>query len=373
MQRIDPLDKRKPYVQIAASIRAAILSGELDPGSQLPSGEELARFFGVSRMTVTAAVRVLREEGFIRSLAGSGVYVRDQAQLPVPDEEEHPLAGVAQFLYEMGHLKHTPRAGWLLLGIGQPESVAEHSFRVGMVGMALAGLAGADTGRVAALCLAHDMAETRITDVASVARAYVTTAAPEAVTAHQTSAMPADVAKAFQALTAEYEAGQTLEAQVARTLTSSKPCCRRPSTRPRDSTPPRGGRPRSGHCAPMRAGSWPGRSTQPGRAAGSRRSRPPITNSEPLRRAGGPSWKLQTGRSARTASQPGRTGKRAPRLAGAGRGMSLTGSPLCGERHPVGVCLCRGQVPRQPQDRGAGQVVVPVGERGQPAHGLALV
>jgi putative hydrolases of HD superfamily len=136
--------------------------------------------------------------------------------LPVPDEEEHPLAGVAQFLFEMGHLKHTPRAGWLLLGIGQPESVAEHSFRVGMVGMALAGLAGADIGHVAALCLAHDMAETRITDVASVARAYVTTAAPEAVTAHQTLAMPTDVAKAFQALTTEYEAGQTLEAQVAR-------------------------------------------------------------------------------------------------------------------------------------------------------------
>lgn len=216
MQHIDPLDKRKSYIQIAASIRAAILSGELEPGQQLPSGEELAAFFGVSRMTVTAAVRVLREEGFIRSQAGSGVYVRDQAQLPVPDTEEHQLAGVAQFLFEMGHLKHTPRSGWLLLGIGQPESVAEHSFRVGMVGMALAGLAGADTGQVAALCLAHDMAETRITDVASVARAYVTTAAPEAVTAHQTSAMPADVAKIFQALTAEYEAGETLEAQIAR-------------------------------------------------------------------------------------------------------------------------------------------------------------
>ena len=213
---MDPQDKRKPYVQIAASIRAAILTGELEPGSQLPTGEELAAFFGVSRMTVTSALRTLRDEGFIRSQAGSGVYVRDQAQLPVPDEQGHPLAGVAQFLFEMGHLKHTPRAGWLLLGIGQPESVAEHSFRVGMVGMALAGLAGADMGRVAALCLAHDMAETRITDVASVARAYVTTAAPEAVTAHQTSAMPADVAKAFQALTAEYEAGQTLEAQVAR-------------------------------------------------------------------------------------------------------------------------------------------------------------
>ena len=216
MQPMDPQDKRKPYIQIAASIRAAILRGELEPGSQLPTGEELAAFFGVSRMTVTSALRTLRDEGFIRSQAGSGVYVRDQAQLPVPDEQEHPLAGVAQFLFEMGHLKQTPRAGWLLLGIGQPESVAEHSFRVGMAGMALAGLAGADIGRVAALCLAHDMAETRITDVASVARAYVTTAAPEAVTAHQTSAMPGDVAKAFQALTTEYEAGQTLEAQVAR-------------------------------------------------------------------------------------------------------------------------------------------------------------
>lgn len=49
MQPLDPDDKRQPNVQIAASIRAAILTGELPPGSQLPSGHELAKFFGVSR------------------------------------------------------------------------------------------------------------------------------------------------------------------------------------------------------------------------------------------------------------------------------------------------------------------------------------
>jgi 5'-deoxynucleotidase YfbR-like HD superfamily hydrolase len=166
-------------------------------------------------MTVQTAIRTLREEGFVDSRAGSGVYVRDQASLPAPRQNDEPLAGVAAYLFEMGHLKRTTRAGWLLLGIPQPETVAEHSFRVGAVGIALAALEGADVGRTAALCLLHDSHETRIGDVPSVGRAYVTTAIPEAVSAHQTSAMPDTVAKIVQDLTAEYEAGQTTEAQVA--------------------------------------------------------------------------------------------------------------------------------------------------------------
>jgi putative hydrolase of HD superfamily len=216
MQPIDPEDPRRPNVQIAASIRAAILSGELEPGAQLPSGDELAKFFGVTRVTVGNAIRTLREEGFVRSRTGSGVFVRDQASLPVPGGNDHPLAGVASFLFEMGHLKRVPRAGWLLLGVPQSETIAEHSFRVGMVGMALAAIEGADVGHTAAMCLLHDAHETRIGDVPSVGRAYVTTAAPEAISAHQTSGMPDAAAKAFQELTAEFEAGQTIEAQVAR-------------------------------------------------------------------------------------------------------------------------------------------------------------
>ena len=109
---------------------------------------------------------LLRDEGFVRSEAGHGVWVRDQASIPVPDED-HPLAGTATFLYEMGQLKNLPRAGWLLLGIPQPESVAEHSFRVAVIGITLAAMEGADVGRTAALCLMHDAHETRIGDVPS--------------------------------------------------------------------------------------------------------------------------------------------------------------------------------------------------------------
>ena len=187
MQTIDPGDKRAPYVQIAGSLRAAILTGELLPGSQLPTGEELAARFEVSRQTIQNAIRVLRDEGFVRSLTGSGVYVRDLAALPGPAGEEHPLAGEAAFLFEMGYLKDVTRAGWLLLGIPQPESVAEHSFRVAVIALLLAAAEGADTGRAVALGLLHDAHETRIGDVHSVGRAYVTTATPEAVTAHQTA------------------------------------------------------------------------------------------------------------------------------------------------------------------------------------------
>ena len=216
MQPLDPADKRQPNVQIAASIRAAILAGELSPGEQLPSGEKLADFFGVSRMTITAAVRTLRNEGFVRSRTGSGVWVSDLASLPGPENEEHPLAGAAAFLFEAGHLKNLPRAGWLFLGIPLPESVAEHSFRVGVTGFLLAVLdGGADPFRTAALSLFHDLHETRIGDVPSVGRAYVKTSAPEAVTANQVAALPGDAAKAVQALTAEYEANETIEARLA--------------------------------------------------------------------------------------------------------------------------------------------------------------
>jgi putative hydrolase of HD superfamily len=215
MEPMDPADTRQPNVKVAASIRAAILNGELKPGERLPSGPELATFFGVARMTVQGAIRTLADEGFVRTKGGSGVFVREQANLPGPEEAEHPLAGTAAFLFEMGYLKTMPRSGWLRLGMKTPESVAEHSFRVTIIGMALAALEHADPNRTAALCVFHDAHETRIGDVPAPARAYVTTARPEAITAGQVSGLTDDMSKLFQDLTGEYEATETPESRVA--------------------------------------------------------------------------------------------------------------------------------------------------------------
>jgi putative hydrolases of HD superfamily len=214
VHRIDEDDPRTKQVQIADSIRAAILTGELATGSRLPAGNELATFFGVSRVTVQAAIRILTAEGFLRTLVGSGVYVRDEATLPVPDDQEHPLTATAAFLHEMAKLKYLPRSGWQNLGIRQPESVADHTFRTAMTGMILAEISGADPMRTAALCLVHDTQETRTGDLDAIARGYVTVHDAEAVTARQVAGL-GGAGELIARLVAEYEANETPEAQIA--------------------------------------------------------------------------------------------------------------------------------------------------------------
>jgi putative hydrolase of HD superfamily len=75
---------------------------------------------------------------------------------------------------------------------------------------------GADPARVALLCLLHDTQETRTGDITHIGRRYLTATDNETVTADQVAACPPAVADAVGSAVAEYEAGETLEAIVAR-------------------------------------------------------------------------------------------------------------------------------------------------------------
>ncbi|MEU7001388.1 GntR family transcriptional regulator [Nonomuraea sp. NPDC046570] len=83
MTSLDPDDPRPPYRQVANALRAAILTRKLEPGEKLPSGTELAKKYGVARMTVQQAIRLLRDEGLVFSRQGSGVFVRERTERPV--------------------------------------------------------------------------------------------------------------------------------------------------------------------------------------------------------------------------------------------------------------------------------------------------
>jgi putative hydrolase of HD superfamily len=81
------------------------------------------------------------------------------------------LTRLADFLFECGMLRKTPRTGYQFLGTGS-ETVAEHSFRTAVIGHVLALMAGADVARTTYLCLFHDLHEARTADFNYVNRIY---------------------------------------------------------------------------------------------------------------------------------------------------------------------------------------------------------
>jgi len=72
---VDHLGQEPLYQQLAAILRQMIESGALEPGQPLPSESYLQQEHGVSRGTVRMAVRTLRDEGLVVTLAGRGTFV----------------------------------------------------------------------------------------------------------------------------------------------------------------------------------------------------------------------------------------------------------------------------------------------------------
>ncbi|GAB7101856.1 HD domain-containing protein [Streptomyces phaeofaciens JCM 4814] len=124
----------------------------------------------------------------------------------------------AALLFEAGALRNQTRTGWPYDGVpvAATETVAEHSHRTTVIGVALAAMEGADPARTALLCALHDLHETRIGDQTPVTRRYVTTADPRKVTADQVAGTHPPVGSAVTSAVEEFEAGETVEARCAR-------------------------------------------------------------------------------------------------------------------------------------------------------------
>lgn len=68
------------YIQIKNHLKSEIMSGEIEPGEQLPSEDDLARLFGVSRMTIRQGITELIRDGLVYRQHGKGTFVT-QAQI----------------------------------------------------------------------------------------------------------------------------------------------------------------------------------------------------------------------------------------------------------------------------------------------------
>ncbi|MEU5657373.1 GntR family transcriptional regulator [Streptomyces sp. NPDC047737] len=83
-----PRDAKFQYLWVADELRKEINSEAHRPGERLPTQEELATRFGVSRATVNQALSLLRKEELIVTRQGSGSFVASEpgepAQVPGP-------------------------------------------------------------------------------------------------------------------------------------------------------------------------------------------------------------------------------------------------------------------------------------------------
>jgi putative hydrolase of HD superfamily len=85
---------------------------------------------------------------------------------PCPGIEHPNASSIIAFLDTCSRLKGTKRTGWLLRGLTNVESVADHSWRMTLMVLLLGSSAGVDAQRAMSIAVVHDLAEALVGDIA---------------------------------------------------------------------------------------------------------------------------------------------------------------------------------------------------------------
>ncbi|MBO7387717.1 MAG: FadR family transcriptional regulator [Lachnospiraceae bacterium] len=75
--KIQPIQKINAVEQVFEQLQGLLIDGTWRAGDKLPSENELADTFGVSRMTIRQSMQKLKALGLIETRTGSGSYVRE--------------------------------------------------------------------------------------------------------------------------------------------------------------------------------------------------------------------------------------------------------------------------------------------------------
>ena len=78
--RVDPADPTPPYEQLRRQIASSIATGELAPGTRLPTVRQLAGDLGVANGTVMRAYSELESAGAVVTARGGGTRVADNPE-----------------------------------------------------------------------------------------------------------------------------------------------------------------------------------------------------------------------------------------------------------------------------------------------------
>ena len=77
MEKIKPIQRPSVGEQVSDQLKEYLLDGRWKPGEKIPSENDLAQAFGVSRVTIREAVLRLTSLGLLESKFGGGTYVKE--------------------------------------------------------------------------------------------------------------------------------------------------------------------------------------------------------------------------------------------------------------------------------------------------------
>ena len=69
------------------------------------------------------------------------------------------LDKILDFLIEIGKLKKMKRRGWIMRKVKEPESIADHTFRMAILAWILGSLKNLNTNKIVKMALVHDLCE----------------------------------------------------------------------------------------------------------------------------------------------------------------------------------------------------------------------
>ncbi|MEU9605041.1 GntR family transcriptional regulator [Streptomyces sp. NPDC048057] len=129
----EALDRRPLHERMAADLRDEIMSGDLAPGSSLPSTQRLKERFGVSNATVQKALQVLKDERLAIGRAGASVTVREHQQETVrPADFGRPAEPGESYPWLTEATKRGKRGSIQLLSVGEVRPPRDVAHRLGL-------------------------------------------------------------------------------------------------------------------------------------------------------------------------------------------------------------------------------------------------
>ncbi|MFY1673662.1 GntR family transcriptional regulator [Plantactinospora sp. WMMB334] len=119
-------DPRPRSQQIAAELRAYIMSGDLPAGAKLPSTAELSATYEAPGATIQNAITILKSEGYVEGQPGRGVYVRPvQQQTITPADYAEPVEPGQPYAWITAASRRGEEGASALIDVGEVPAPAE--------------------------------------------------------------------------------------------------------------------------------------------------------------------------------------------------------------------------------------------------------